>query len=500
MTAWPIGIPRESIILRIQRLGFFIGTLVLFWPSLTWVGQQLASPQHRFQLMGMLVLSGITVYHLVSSAKPRPPLRFAVKSRPLVVFTLGCMAYLLNERYLGINVFSAAFCIIALYGMWGFYNDTAEWRQSTVPAVLLILLLPFGDYLDVYFGFPLRLFTAQVAGDLLSSMGFSTISSDTLIVLENRYANVDLSCSGIKGLWAGLEFFVLLSWIEKKAITAHWLLRLLCFSGVLMAMNIFRVVLLVMLGLGFDQMAFADLLHQSLGVLGFAFACLIGWGLLLTTPSQNVPYTNTESHFVSNIDHHRPAHYVNWLLMLLPISLCFLHTPLPKQVYPTSNSSINVLLPDDWNAQEIALSKQEAEFFPRNAAAAEKFTFQRNRTLQGSVMFVSTEYWKAHHEPKNYLIADGHHITKDKSVRLSSDKTLRVLNLTHQGRSLTALYWFQTTTHSTDDFSARLFASLWDRRQPWVMVSVILDTPNVSAAEVNTVMTTFSTVVDSQIL
>ncbi|KPJ93333.1 MAG: hypothetical protein AMJ53_07465 [Gammaproteobacteria bacterium SG8_11] len=498
ITAWPIWIPRQTIVLGAQQIGFILCTLYLFWPSLAWMGQQLAAQQHRFQLLGMVVLAGVIVRRL-ASANFRAQLSCVLKAWPMLAYVLACVSYLLNERYLGIQVFSAAFVIVALYGVWGFYNSMTGWRQSAVPAALLVLLLPFGDYLDVYFGFPLRLFTAQAAGELLAEMGFATVSSDTLIVLENRFANVDLSCSGIKGLWAGLQFFVLLSWIENKSISLAWLWRLLCFSGVLIAMNIFRVVLLVMLGFGFDQMMFADLLHRSLGVLGFAFACLVGWGLLLTAPSHRLSSAQL------NIRGREPAHtrqsgYGHLLMLAMPLLFCLLYTPLPKNANLISHELLNVALPVDWNTENIALTVQEAEFFPRNAAAAAKFSFQRDDTGQGSVLFVSTDYWKAHHEPKNCLLADGYHITQENSMRLSADKIVRVLNVTRQDHAFTALYWFQTSTQSTDDFSKRLFANLMDRDQRWVMVSVLLNTPEVTAPQLHLIMDTFSPIVETQIL
>ncbi len=353
MSAWPTTISRESVFLRIQQVGLFFSSLYLFWPSLSWMGQQITTQQHRFQLLGMVVLAGVTTYRMITSTSHTVPVRFVLNTRPFLVFVFGCVAYLLNERYIGIQVFSAAFCIVAMYGVWGFYTDIAKWHQGAVPVILLVLLLPFGDYLDVYFGFPLRMFSAQTASDMLAGLGFSTVSRDTLIVLENRFANVDLSCSGIKGLWAGLEFFMLLSWLETKSITVHWLWRLLCFSSVLIAMNIFRVALLVLLGLGFDQMAFADLVHRSLGILGFAFACLVGWGLLLTAPATNLPTADIDNIPTSNKSRYRPVTYGNWLFMLLPMLFCILYTPLPKQVTGISHSLLNVGFPDDWNAQSL---------------------------------------------------------------------------------------------------------------------------------------------------
>ena len=500
------GISRDAAFYWMIHAVFLSGSLYLFWPSLVWVGYQFSSQQHRFALLGAAILTGVGGYRILTQGMPVVRLHFAAKTWPLAVFMLSCAAYLLNTRFTGIQVFSAAFGIAAGYAIWGFYTNAHSWRQGALPAVLLILLLPFGDYLDVYFGFPLRLFTAHTASDWLAGMGFTSVSTDTLILLENRVANVDLSCSGIKGLWAGMVFFVLLTWIEGKPVTLHWLWRLAAFCGVLVAINVFRVVLIVVLGLGLNHMAFAELLHRGLGVLGFAFACLAGWGLLLSLKSKQPsgpglpPQLARETKFTFQPGHLQKPPVAVLLVALSPIAFCCLYTPLPRQINNNTEATLNVQLPQSWNAQALELTAQEAEFFPRNSARAQKLSFHYSDTVRGSVIFVSADYWKAHHDPRNCLRAQGYHINADHSLRLSGDKSLRMLNVTRKNQQAIVLYWFQTVTHTTDDFSARLFSALLHRQQPWVMVSVILQTPAATAADIPTVMNNFSTVVNTQIL
>ena len=506
-----VRVSRQVFSHCISQAIFLFFTAILFWPTLAWMARQLSSEQHRFQMLGMVILASVVIYRRVSSIGTIVTLEFHFAHQPLLVFVTGCMGYLANEHFIGIQVFSAAFCIVALFGLWGFYNDKTTWRESMVPAALLILLLPFGDYLDVYFGFPLRLYTAQTAGDFLSALGFASVSTDTLIMLDNRFANVELSCSGIKGLWAGLLFFVLLTWIERKAVTFAWWWRLICFCGVLITMNVFRIAIIVMLGLGFQKIEFADLLHQGLGILGFAFSCVVGWILLFTAKSRQLHITNTTD---SNVNSNRTYKSLNktWfqtlpgnslvvkvIVPILPALFCLAHSPLLKDTTLSAQEFPVMVFPEDWRALEIPLSPQEAEFFPRTAAAAKKYHFKNSTTLDGSVIFVSTRYWKAHHDPRNCLQSQGYHIVNEQTVRLADKKSLHLLSIRDQERSITALYWFQSAIQMTDDFSARLFASLINRQQQWIMVSVVLDKKTVSMSDIDSLMKTLSPLVSRQL-
>jgi hypothetical protein len=57
------------------------------------------------------------------------------------------------------------------------------------------------------------------------------------------------------------------------------------------------------------------------------------------------------------------------------------------------------------------------------------------------------------------------------------DFPLRLVSLSYDGGQgrLSAAYWFQSLSHTTDDYGARVWADLAPRRERWVLVTVLFD-------------------------
>jgi exosortase O len=443
--------------------------LYLFAPALSWMWAALLQQEHRYQLMGVLLLIGFVLHNQVVRVNhfTRLP-RLQFRPAPLILFICSAMGFVFNEYFIDIHILSASLAVFAAYAFLGFYCTAEIWRKGLLPTLLLILLLPFGDYLDVYLGFPLRLFTAYESADVLSALGYPSMSSETIIVLENNVANVDLSCSGIKGVWSGLAFFVLLTWIEAKPIRFAWVWRLGVFVLALIAANIIRVTCLVLLSSYFTLFPYADRVHEVLGIIGFALACLIGWGLLLTLRRQPISPANPLPSEIMNSD------LTLLSLVAFMVALNLLYTPMSKAATQIINTELT--LPEPWAAQAMALTFQEERFFNQNEARANKYTTRLNSGLNASLIAVHSAYWKGQHDPKNCLISQGYKIVDDTTLRLSETERIRYLNVMQGNTHLVAMYWFQNEHLLTDDYSQRLFSSLLRKNEHWVLASMLIQT------------------------
>ena len=444
-------------------------TLYLFAPALSWMWDALLNQEHRYQLIGVLLLIGFTLHkqiHRVNHFAPLPHLQ--LRHAPLLLFMGSAMGFVFNAYFIDINILAASLAVLAIYSALGFYCSAATWHSGLRPTLLLILLLPFGDYLDVYLGFPLRLFTAYASADMLSALGYASMSSETIIVLENQYANVDLSCSGIKGVWSGLAFFVLLTWVEAKPIRFPWVWRLAVFVMALIAANIIRVSFLVLLGSYFTLFTYADLVHEVLGIIGFALACLIGWGLLLTLKSTSTTPGKPAPREIKN------PRFALLGLIVFVLALNLLYTPMPKANILPINTELD--LPPQWSPQTTPLSPQEEQFFNRNETKANKYSLQLKPGLWASLIAVHSVYWKGQHDPKNCLLAQGYKIVDDTTLRLSETARVRYLNVMYENTRFIAIYWFQNENLLTDDYSQRLFSSLLRKKESWVLASMLVQT------------------------
>ncbi|MCP4534181.1 MAG: hypothetical protein GY831_23525, partial [Delftia sp.] len=169
---------------------------------------------------------------------------------------------------------------LASYGLLGLWMQPRRWRQGLPAVLLLIGCLPFGEHMQTFVGYPLRILTAAIVRDGLSATGVASIGVDTILVFENGVSQVDLPCSGIKSLWTGMLFLVAATWIERRRLNLRWLLVALALGGLLFVANVARVGVLVVVGQVAGWRLTAEMLHVPLGVLGFIAACAAAVALL----------------------------------------------------------------------------------------------------------------------------------------------------------------------------------------------------------------------------
>jgi exosortase O len=101
------------------------------------------------------------------------------------------VAFILAERLVDINTLSASLFGLAFYGLLGLWLEPRRWRQGLPAALLLIGTLPFGEHLQTFVGYPVRLLTAALVRDGLSTFGIHTIGIDTILVFESGISQID---------------------------------------------------------------------------------------------------------------------------------------------------------------------------------------------------------------------------------------------------------------------------------------------------------------------
>ncbi|MBU6954652.1 exosortase O [Hahella sp. HN01] len=459
--------------------------LWLFSPVLAWIGNQMLTPENEFHVLACLLLVGVAIHAYRRKTSSGHGLAFQWRMLPFALLTTSCFAYLLNEYVTGIHIFSATLMTTASYGLLGLYVAPSLWRSALIPCALLIFALPFEGYLDIYLGFPLRLLCADLAGDLLSALGVPPMSNESIILIENKAAVVDLACSGLKGIWAGMIFFLLLTWLERKALSWRWLAVLMLFLSALIFFNALRITALVYTDLALDAPQVADHIHTALGALGFVLSCALAWLALTLAPSRPQADQNNAPSSFSRFSGSASTEPSVWrrngelaIAALLVLAL-FGYTPHPKQTL--ADASVDLPAPPQFAAQAAPLSDIEAGFFDRNAATARKYLFSW-RDMQGSLILVHSRYWKAQHDPRNCYRSQGVSIDDEKTWVLPDQSEIKYLRLDQGARS--AFYWFQSADRQTADYSSRVFSAWREPEQSWVMVSIAWNsmiTPDLAA-------------------
>jgi exosortase O len=419
-------------------------------------------------LIGVIVLIGLRVR--------AGGIGWRLNSRPHLywpAFSLaigGSLLYLGVERFLDINTISASLFVLASYGLAGLWLAPTLWWQGLPVAFLLTGTLPFGDHLQTFVGYPMRIITATIVRDGLAGAGISAIGVDTILVFENGVSQVDLPCSGVKSLWTGMLFLLAATWLEQRRLGWRWLGLVVLFAGVLFVTNLVRVALLITVGEVAGWRMFAEMLHVPLGVLGFVVACAAAVLLLRVW----VPLLPGSDVLPSVPAPRRPA----WLPLVLggTIALMALFY-VPRPVVGLSQPTPFWNFPAELMITELPLSETEIDWFTRDGAeSVGRYRFEW-QGVSGSMILITSRTWRAHHRPERCFEVYGLSLEESRPHLVTPRFPLRLVSLgdgqAHQ--LFLASYWFQSATQTTDDYATRIWADIVPRRQRWVLVSILFD-------------------------
>jgi exosortase O len=389
---------------------------------------------------------------------------------PALAFILGSAAlYLVVERFLDINTLSASLFGLAGYGLLGLYMQPRGWRAGLPAALLLIGVLPFGEHMQTFVGYPLRLLTATIVRDGLSAAGVQSLGVDTILVLENGVSQIDLPCSGVKSLWTGMLFLLAATWIDRRPLNLGWLLAALVLSVLLFLANLARVGILVVVGAVAGWMLLAEMIHVPLGVLGFVAACGAAVAVLrLGHGGRDVGLYQSGP---------TPAH-LPWLapgLSLVMLVLGLLYSPRPWSglTQPPPEREF----PAELVSEPLPLTTDQVDWLTRGGAESVDRRRFEWRGISGSMILITSSTWRAQHRPERCFEVYGLSLEDSRTQVVDPDFPLRLVSLSYgagQG-GLSAAYWFQSQNHTTDDYGARVWADLAPRRERWVLVTVLFD-------------------------
>jgi len=399
---------------------------------------------------------------------------------PTAACALALIIWYLARYVFSINIVEASASLFFLYGLLGFYLPSSYWKKSIIPFGLLLMTLPFGNIMDVYLGFPLRILAVDLVSNFLQAVGIPNVSQSTIILMENKATQVDFSCSGLKGLWTGLIFFFSLSWLENLKIGFRWLMGFGVLVASLLSVNLLRILILSLLSTNADWQPLADLVHIPLGIVGFVFSCLLIYFLLKSGffPSHSALEDETKPWKKAESFHQKePVQAINWKALLGRTSLLLVigllaFAPAPPPVEKAESMAIQ--FPADWEVEDVKVGELEAAFFKEQGSSASKYKFKYGEA-EGILLFIKTKGWRGHHHPEYCFQADGHHIEDITTQQVAVDFPVKRMQI--NGRS-SAYYWFQNPQICTDDFSTRMWAEMYQQEKDWVQVSLVLHNDN----------------------
>jgi len=448
--------------------------LWLFRPVYSYLGIIFTRQEFRTNQVVLLAILILIVLQV-----RRQGFKFPMLSQPqlhpvgLALALSGAIAFIAAERWLEINTLSASLFGLATYGLLGLWMEPRSWRAGLPAALLLVGVLPFGEHMDTFIGYPLRLATARIVSQGIAALGIPNMGVDTILVFENGLSQVDSPCSGVKSLWSGGLFILAATWIEHRPINRRWILAVIGFALLLLAANLARVAVLVLVGQVAGWSLLAEMLHVPLGIMGFLAACLAAVVLLRWTGRSSADHAGERLSSPT-----RPR----WLAPALAaalVVLIILYAPRPQQV---SAASFAWDFPGDMVIQSWPLTPAEVDWLSDGGSipvSGTRWRFER-QGLSGSLLLVASDTWRSHHRPERCFTVYGLNVQESRLFMASPDFPLRWLTLGKPGDTkplYTAGYWLQSNQRVTDDYAVRIWDDMQPQPQPWVLVTVLFDDP-----------------------
>lgn len=446
-------------------------------PVLTWLWASLPTPEYASSLVLLLAAGGLLATRAIRTWRAgHLGAAFLPSLRPApLALAVGCAAGTVALRtFWDADLPAAALFGLGAYGLAGLHVAPGPWRRAAPGALLLVAALPFGHHLNAYLGFPARLATAELVHALFSTAGLSSINAQTVLLLENGAMNVDLPCSGIRSLWTGLLFFLGATCLERPRLGWRWAAAGTGYLALLFGANAMRVAVIALVsGVG-GQAAIARIIHEPLGVAGFALASLAAYALLRPLRAAEPPSTDA------------PAPAPRWLPAALAATFALLGLVRRPFAPAEAPSARPLRLPAALAATAEPLSQAEASLYGRHGGAAGKWRL----SWQGhaaSLLVVQASSWRAHHPPEQCLRGNGLAIDADVPLRLRPDFAVRWLQV--DGGRAAAVYWFQSPRHQVNDLAARIAADLRGEERRWALVTLMVDRPPADPAQLLPLLT-----------
>jgi exosortase O len=269
-------------------------------------------------------------------------------------------------------------------------------------------------------------------------------------------------------MWTGTLFLLAATWLEGRQIGLRWLSIGLANLGFLAIANTGRVLILTLLTHVLHQSAWAEILHVPLGLMGFVMASLLTWGLLRFVPRSVAP-----SRSADRID--RVAQGLHWRSLLaisgLLLVIAIVPMPQPEKIAAVDLAKLQWAAP--MQTQTLDLNAYERKFFASYPGVTTRKQQFQYGDLTGTSVVVASPTWQAHHAPELCLTAMGYQVAPVVQRVVTPEVTARWLALDDGKRS--AVYWFQSATRTTDDFTSRFWDDVFRRESRWTMVSAVFD-------------------------
>lgn len=459
-------------------------TCAYFWHAIVYIYEFFSNPVYYDKAFVFLILITLVVFQLYRFRKQfRTPTSLKDIRFPLILLITLVLGEFANGFTMNLEIASSILFLSSLYAIIGFYLSQQLWLKLGYLWGIFILTLPIVERAERFLGLPLRIFTAEAVSFIFSFFHISQVSQSTIILTESRIVSVDIPCSGIKSLYIGFMFVLVLFYFEKLRWNIHSFIRVIIFFILLIGFNIWRVFILTYLYGYLDMKDAADAVHVIIGLIGFGVSCLV---FFIRNTSLSQSHSATAKRVNSNnlpTKNPRNTFSIYEILPSVILIIALIVATIPNTLLPhTPTSEIQITKKFSMSSaqlKQIPLLPAEEQFF--QSGEVMYVSKQQGIYSEGDIPFsltlVSSSSSRFQHNPDVCLQTLGHVVVDEELVTSStSGNTFRRLSL-NQGNEH-VYYWFVSGEDVITDYAERMWEDLTGSERVWTLVIVGIEEEN----------------------
>lgn len=167
--------------------------------------------------------------------------------------------------------------LLTLYGLVIYFAGWPLFKKNAVPLLYLGFMIPLPYVIYYRLTFPLQQIASTGAFRALSLLGLSGQQEGNILHFAGFSLEVIEACSGLRSIMVLITLAALIAYMTSVPNLWRWLLFVSAVPVAIVA-NIFRLIILALLGIFVSPEAAMSFLHEGSGILVF----LVGLFLLMT--------------------------------------------------------------------------------------------------------------------------------------------------------------------------------------------------------------------------
>jgi exosortase D (VPLPA-CTERM-specific) len=419
-----------------------LGVLVVYWPFLTHLVQQLTSDEDFSYGLLLPIVSAYLVYlkwpEIRRSTWQPSWLGLVVMALALGLYLAGKLAVESYSVGVSLSIFIAGMLLLA--GGWKIL------RLLAFPLLLLILMLPLPGIITSTLTFPLQLISSRLAAIFLRALGYPLLLQGNVIDLGVRQLQVVSACSGLRYILSLLALGIIYCYFYQRQLWKSAILLISLVPAAIIA-NAIRIA-----AMGIYPVLQEGFWHSFTGwlifVFCFVFLAFLNQGLNYLKPEERASAPAQDAPSTGETPPPRPpSSYAPFLiagLVMLVFSGALINTiGSPPRVPLLRSFDKFPLQIGDWQGHRTFMDPQIFEKTDADSYFDGDYTSPEKPSVSLYIAHYESQVSAGGlgHNPGNCMTGTGWKTLESGTTQIGPNMPVNYLLLERQGVRMLVYYW-----------------------------------------------------------